>query len=208
MKIGIIGAGLIGHTAAQLFVKAGYDVALSNSRGPESLREAVAQLGRNAQAATVDGAANFGDVVLLAVPWRSPEALPSLDIVKGKIVIDAMNAYTPTGGQFDLGDSTSSEETAQRLPGIRIVKAFNTIWYKHLATQGNVALPEAERRVILLASDDEEAKAIVADLIRAIGFAPVDTGNLREGGRRQQPGSHLYNQSLTGEQAVQALASE
>ena len=116
MKIGIIGSGNIGGTVARLFVEAGHEVAIANSRGPASLAPLIAELGTRAQAMSVDDAARFGDVVLLATPWRSPDALPSADIVRGKIVIDAMNPYTATGGQFDLGDSTSSEETAKRLP--------------------------------------------------------------------------------------------
>ena len=135
MRIGIIGAGMIGGTAARLFAAAGHEVAVSNSRGPESLRGLVREIGPRARAATVDEAARFGEVVLLAVPWRSPEALPAPDAVRGKVVIDAMNPYAAGGGMADLGDSTSSEETAKRLPGARIVKAINTIYYQHLATE-------------------------------------------------------------------------
>ncbi|CCH57289.1 Metalloreductase STEAP4 [Fibrisoma limi BUZ 3] len=207
MKIGIIGAGNIGHTAARLFVKADHEVAISNSRGPESLRDVVSELGEKAHAATVDEAAAFGEVILLAVPWSKPEALPNAQTVAGKIVIDAMNPYKPGGGLYDLDDSTSSEETAKRLPGARIVKAFNTIWYKHLAEQGDVSKPEGQRRAIFVAGDDADAKAIVSDLIRTIGFAPVDTGSLHEGGRKQQPDTDIYNKSLTGAEAREALAS-
>jgi len=207
MKIGIIGAGNIGHTAARLFVQAGHDVTLSNSRGPESLRGVVAELGEKAQAGTVEEAAAFGDVVLLAVPWSKPEALPTPETVTGKIVIDAMNHYRPGFGLYDLGDSTASEETAKRLPGARLVKAFNTIWYKHLAEQGDVSKPEDQRRAIFVAGDDVDAKKVVSDLIREIGFASVDTGSLRDGGRRQQPDTPIYNKSVTGAEARKALAS-
>ena len=86
MRIGIIGAGHIGATAARLFVRAGHEVAVSNSRGPESLRELVAELGERARAASVEEAARFGEVVLLAVPWRTPEALPPPEAVRGKVV--------------------------------------------------------------------------------------------------------------------------
>src|SRR5215207_1431504 len=112
MRIGIIGAGMIGATAARLFVRAGHQVAVSNSRGPETLRVLIAELGHDAKAMTVDDAARFGEVVLLAVPWRTPEALPSPETVGGKIVIDAMNPYNASGAIADLGDTTSSEETA------------------------------------------------------------------------------------------------
>jgi 8-hydroxy-5-deazaflavin:NADPH oxidoreductase len=207
MRIGIIGAGMIGATAARLFVKAGHEVAVSNSRGPESLRELVAELGPRAKAMTVDDAARYGEIVLLAVPWRSPEALPSPEMARGKIVIDAMNPYRAGGGMADLGDSTSSEETAKRLPGARLVKAFNTIYYQHLATQGRAELPEPQRRAIFVAGDDTEAKAVVSRLIRELGFAPVDTGTLREGGRRQQPDTAIYNRVITSAEAAGLLSS-
>src|SRR5512133_2370036 len=144
-KIGIIGAGMIGATAARLFVKAGHDVAISNSRGPESLADLIRELGPRARALAVAEAARWADVVLLAVPWRRPEALPPADTLAGKIVIDAMNPYALDGSIVDLRAATSSEETGRRLPGARLVKAFNTIWFKHLAERGRTDLPLDER---------------------------------------------------------------
>ena len=182
MKIGILGSGRIGGVAARLFVAAGHEVAISNSRGPESLQAMVAELGAQARAATMEDCARFGDVVLLAVPWHLTQALPAPELVRGKIVIDAMNPYNPAGGFFDLGDSTSSEEVSKRLPGARMVKAFNTIYYDHLAKRGRKDFPVEERHAIYIAGDDLEAKQTVAQLIEDIGFAPVDTGSLREGG--------------------------
>ncbi|CAN5146372.1 NAD(P)-binding domain-containing protein [soil metagenome] len=205
MKIGIIGAGMIGGTAARLFAQAGHEVAVSNSRGPESLRGLVDELGGNARALGGDEAASWADVVLLAVPWRTPEALPRPEVVADKIVIDAMNPYREGGEVYDLGDSSSSEETARRLPGARLVKAFNTIYYQHLATRGSTELPVEERQAIFLAGDDEDAKAVVAGLIEEIGFAPVNTGTLREGGRRQQPNTPIYNRPLSGREAREML---
>src|SRR5262249_50286212 len=158
-------------------------VAISNSRGPESLRALAAELGVHARAATVSEAAAFGEAVLLAVPWHRADALPSPALLRAKIVIDAMNPYMPEGGFYDLGDSTSTEEVLKRLPESRMVKAFNTIYYEHLATRGRKDLPVEERHAIYLASDDLRAKEAVARLIESIGFAPVDTGSLREGGR-------------------------
>ena len=212
MKIGILGAGHIGATAARLFARAGREVALSNSRGPASLASLVEEINREAGAERVHAtaaqeAAAFGDVILLAVPWRTKEAWPASGAVRGKIVIDAMNPYTPTGGIMDLGSSTSSEEVAQRLPGARLVKAFNTIYWEHLAGQARADLPLAKRRAIFLAGDDVEAKRVVSRLIEEIGFAPVDTGTLREGGRSQQPGTPVYNRNLTQEEAVGILAA-
>ena len=207
MKIGIIGAGNIGGTMAELLVGAGHEVALSNSRGPDSLRAQVEALGPRAHAMTVDDAASFGEVVVLALPWRNPEGLRNAELVRGKIVIDATNHYTLDGGLFDLGDYTSSEEVLKRLPGARLVKAFNTIYWKHLARNGRTDLPLPERRAIFVAGDDADAKAVVSRLIEEIGFAPIDTGNLREGGRRQQPGAPVYDADITLREAEALLAS-
>jgi predicted dinucleotide-binding enzyme len=208
LKIGILGSGRIGGAAARLFVAAGHEVAISNSRGPESLRAMVAELGAQARAATVDDAARFGDVLLLAVPWHSTQALPAPELVRGKIVIDAMNPYNPGGGFFELGDSTSSEEVLKRLPGARLVKAFNTIYHEHLATRGRKDIPIEERHAIYLASDDAAAKETVARLIESIGFAPVDTGSLREGGLLQQPDSPIYDQTFSAREARAFLRNE
>jgi 8-hydroxy-5-deazaflavin:NADPH oxidoreductase len=156
---------------------------------------------------TVADAARWGDIVLLAVPWRSPEALPPADSVAGKIVIDAMNPYGSDGSVTDMGATTSSEETRRRLPGARIVKAFNTIYYKHLESRGRTDLPLDDRHAIFVAGDDEGAKREVMTLIEEIGFAPVDTGSLVEGGRRQQPNTPLYNQVITRREALERLKS-
>ena len=197
MKIGIIGAGMIGATTARLFANAGHEVAVSNSRGPSSLSALVLELGPNARAMTVADAARWADIVLLAVPWRSFGALPPPDTVAGKIVIDAMNPYKADGTVENLGSTTSSEETRKRLPSARLVKAFNTIWYKHLASRGNTELPVEDRHAIFVAGDDETAKRIVCRLIEEIGFGGVDTGSLAEGGRQQQPDTPLYNKVMT-----------
>jgi predicted dinucleotide-binding enzyme len=212
MRIGILGAGHIGATAARLFARAGHEVALSNSRGPASLAGLVDEINREAgparvKATTAQEAAAFGEVVLLAVPWRSKDAWPQAATVRGKIVIDAMNPYTASGGIVELGTSTSSEEVAKRLPGARLVKAFNTIYSEHLRGQGRPDLPLPKRRAIFLAGDDVEAKRVVSRLIEGIGFAPVDTGTLREGGRSQQPGTPVYGRNLTQEEATAILAA-
>ena len=205
MRIGIIGSGNIGGTAARLFAKAGHDVAVSNSRGPESLKSLVASIGTRARAATVDEAVAFGDAILLALPWRDRRRLPDARHLAGKIVIDATNPYAADGTVFDLGESSSSEEVARQIPGARLVKAFNTIFYQHLASRGRADLPLRERHPIFLAGDDGDAKAAVARLIEEIGFAPVDTGSLAEGGRRQQPGSDIYNRPMTAAKAQKIL---
>ena len=207
MKIGIIGAGMIGATTARLFANAGHDVAISNSRGPDSLQPLVNDIGPRARALTVADAARFGDVVLLAVPWRKPDALPPPEAVKGRIVIDAMNPYAESGGLEDLQGLTSSEHTLRRLPGARLVKAFNTIWYKHLAANGNTSRPVSERHAIFVSGDDDEAKRVVMKLIEDVGFGPIDLGSLVEGGRRQQPGSHIYNKPMTAAEAERHAAT-
>ncbi|RKR82964.1 hypothetical protein BDD43_3163 [Mucilaginibacter gracilis] len=205
MKIGIIGAGKIGVTVAQLFIKAGHQVAISNSRGPESLKNIVKKLGDNAVALDVNDAAAFGDMVLLAVPWIKPEALPDPKNLKDKIVIDAMNPYQTNGEVVDLGESTSSEETAKRLPGAQIVKAFNTIHFTHLANGPHKELPLQERRAIFYAGDDEAAKAKVSRLIEEIGFGGINTGTLHNGGKLQQPNAELYNKEITCGEALEIL---
>jgi 8-hydroxy-5-deazaflavin:NADPH oxidoreductase len=203
MKIGIIGAGHIGSTLARHFAKSGHTVGLSNSRGPGSLAALVRSIGPNACAMTTEEAVKFGEVILLAVPWRTAEALPDSRWLAGKIVIDAMNPYSAEGEVMDLGEVTSSEEVARRLPGARLVKAFNTMYYHTLATE---ARPGAgDRLVLFVAGDDAEAKAVVSRLIQDIGFATVETGSLREGGRKQQPGSPIYNHPMSLRQAQEAL---
>lgn len=209
MRIGIIGAGYIGSTAAKLFVGAGHEVAISNSRGPETLDELVGELGDNATAATVEIARDFGEVVLIAIPLFKYTELPT-NGWDGKVVIDANNYYPERDGQIetlDSGASTSSELLAAHLPGARIVKGFNTIWFQHLQSQGNRELPLYQRRAIFIAGDDSEAKETAARLIDEIGFAAVDTGFLREGGLRQQPGAEIYNKELSAKEAAAVLTA-
>jgi 8-hydroxy-5-deazaflavin:NADPH oxidoreductase len=208
MKIGIIGSGNIGGTAARLFAQAGHHVAISNSRGPESLRDVVAELGPNAQAMTAADAARFGDVVLVAVPLKNATELPA-DAFRGKIVVDANNYYPARDSHIealDRDETTSSELLAKHLDGARVVKGFNSIWSEHLKVQGNTSLPAEERRVIPIAGDDAEAKQIVASLIESIGFGALDTGSLSEGGRRQQVGAKLYNNDVTVREARKLLS--
>jgi 8-hydroxy-5-deazaflavin:NADPH oxidoreductase len=207
MKIGFIGAGHIGSNAARLFVKAGHSVALSNSRGPESLSELVSELGNNAQAVSVEEAIEFGDIVFVSIPLGHINEIPTKGF-DGKIVIDTNNYYPQRDGnivELDSGETTSSELLEKRLPGARIVKAFNTIWFEHLRTQGDTSLPPERRRAIFVAGDDRQAKDVVAKLIDEIGFAAVDTGSLQEGGKRQQTDSPIYNKDLTAVEAAKAL---
>ena len=125
---------------------------------------------------------------------------------EGKIVIDAMNPYSENFEVLDLGNSTSSEEVSKQLHTSSLVKAFNTIYYEHLRTKGRSDAPKEDRFAIFVAGDDPEAKAIVSRLIEDIGFAPVDSGSLRESGRKQQPGSPIYNNPMILEVACKRLA--
>ena len=204
MRIGILGSGNIGGTAARLFSQAGHEVALSHAGPKELLEDKVAELGPRARAATIDEAADFGEVVLLAIPWRSRQDLPA-ERLRGRIVLDAMNHYLPDYSLSDLGESTSSEEVAKVLPGARLVKALNHLYARDLASRGFASLVARQRTALFLAGDDPEAKQVVARLVEEIGFAPVDTGSLREGGRLQQAGGPLYTRVMTGEEAEAVL---
>ena len=175
----------------------------------ESLAELVGDLGPNAQAATVEDAARASDVVLIAIPLRAYPDLPA-EAFAGKVVIDANNYYPQRDGQIpelDREETTSSELLARHLAGARIVKSFNTMNFRPLGSDGRPDAPRAERLAIYLAGDDEGAKEIVAGLIDEVGFAPVDTGSLHEGGVRQQPGSPIYNNPMPAEEAEAAVTS-
>jgi len=205
MKIGIIGSGNIGATLAHLFAKAGHQVEISNSSGQASLNALVKSISsNNVTAATPEGAVRFAQVVLLAIPWRKKHELPPSDLFKGKIVIDAMNPYSENFEVIDLGNSTSSEEVTKQLPSARLVKAFNTMYYEMLRTGARNS--QEERLVLFVAGGHPEGKAVFSKLIDEIGFTPVDTGSLREGGRKQQPGSSIYNDPMTVEVAYKRLA--
>lgn len=207
MNIGILGAGNIGANAARLFAKAGHAVRIASTHDPEVLEAKARELGEGVHAATPQDAVAFGDVVLLAVPWPQKEdAIPDAGPYDDKIVIDAMNPYTEDFEIEDLGDRTSSEITQTLVPGARLVKAFNTLHYRRLAADG---MPKGSkgRLAVFLAGDDPAAKAVVAQLIDEAGFEPVDTGGLASGGRRQQPGSAIYNVALTASDAKKALAA-
>jgi 8-hydroxy-5-deazaflavin:NADPH oxidoreductase len=197
MKIGIVGSGNIGSTAARLFVRAGHQVALSNSRGGLGLEDLIEELGDEAHATTI--------------PFGKFRDLPAVAF-KGKVVVDAGNYYPERDGKFaeldDDDETTSSELMASHLKEARLVKAFNTIYFKHLAGQGDTSLPLEGRRAIFIAGDDSKAKEIVARLIEEIGFAAVDSGFLHEGGRSQQPGTAVYGKEVTAKEAAALLSTD
>ena len=192
MRIGIIGAGHIGGTLAKLFVGAGHDVAVSNSRGPQTLQNLVSGLGDHAQAMTAQDAARYGDVVVVSVPFGRYLELPT-DGLAGKVVIDTNNYYPARDGHFPELDSdrtTSSELLQAHLPGARVVKAFNAIYWETLRDLGRPS-GDPHRIAIPISGNDEGAKRTVAALIDQIGFDAVDAGNLAEGARKHQPGTPI-----------------
>lgn len=207
MRLGIIGSGKIGSTVARLATGTGHEVAIANSRGPETLSELVGELGAGAGAATVEDAASFGELVLVAIPFGGYEDLPAEEL-DGKIVIDALNYYPDRDGRYpeiDEGRRGSSEILSAHLPGSRVVKAFNTMYFETLASEGRPDAPAADRLVLFIAGDSADAKRKVESLIGEFGFTPVDTGGLAEGGRRQQPGTLVYNEPMNAAEAEQAL---
>jgi len=193
MSIGFIGAGRIGGTLAKLAVGVGRHVILSNSRGPESLTEQVAQLGTNAKAATIQEAA-AADLVVISVPFKAVLQLPA-NLLNNKIVIDTNNYFgggSSANAELDAGTTSSSELIAKHFEGAKIVKAFNVINYKHLASQGKEK-GNADRQAIPIAGDDAAGKKSVSEFIDAIGFDVVDVGPLAQSKRIQPPSSPVFN---------------
>ena len=205
--IGFIGTGHIGSQLARLAVRNGYDVVMSNSRGPETLSGLIAELGPKARAATPEEAARAGDMVVVTVPLKSYRATP-VDPLVGKVVIDTNNYYPQRDGrirELDDESTTTSELLQGHLPKSKVVKAFNHIYAADLTTQG---LPKGTpgRRALVIAGNDPEAKAQVARLIDAFGFDVVDAGPLAEGWRiqRDTPG---YGPRRTAEELRRDLGA-
>jgi predicted dinucleotide-binding enzyme len=208
MMIGIIGAGHIGGTLAKRFLDAGHEVAVSNSRGPETLAGLVEELDGRAQAMTAEEAERYGDVVVVSIPLGRYRELPT-DAVAGKVVIDTNNYYPQRDGHLEELDSdrtTSSELLQAHLAGARVVKAFNAIQWMRLRDEGRPP-EDPERLGIPISGDDEKAKRTVAELINQIGFDPVDAGTLAEGGRKHQTGAPAYTQGLPTAELRARLAS-
>ncbi|MBM0239830.1 NAD(P)-binding domain-containing protein, partial [Micromonospora sp. ATA32] len=181
--VGLIGSGNIGGTVARLAVAAGHDVVLSNSRGPETLKDLVEELGPRARAATAREAAEAGDLVVVTIPLRAYRDVP-VEPLAGKIVIDTNNYYPERDGQFpELDDeSTTTSELLQRhLPDAKVVKGFNNIYFKHLLSLARPA-GAADRSALAIAGDDAEAKATVTAFLDSLGYDTVDAGPLAEAG--------------------------
>jgi predicted dinucleotide-binding enzyme len=185
--IGIIGAGNIGGQVARLAVTHGYEVVISNSRGPETLSGLVAELGEHARAATPDEAARAGDIVVVSVPLKSYQSIP-VEPLSGKVVIDTNNYYPQRDGripELDDESTTTAELLQAHLPASKVVKAFNHIYAAQLTTDGRPA-GTPNRRALVIAGDDETAKAAVTELLDDFGFDTVDAGALAEGWRIQR----------------------
>jgi predicted dinucleotide-binding enzyme len=185
--LGLIGAGNIGTALAQAALRQGWDVVLSNSRGPETLADLVSELGPKARAATPAEAAAEGDLVVVTIPTKNISDVPA-EPLADKIVIDTNNYYPQRDGQIaELDDesSTVSELLQHRLPSAKVVKAFNHIGAKDIADDAQAAGTD-NRRALAIAGDDEDAKAAVAAFIDGAGFDVVDAGALSEGWRYQR----------------------
>ncbi|MGB2663244.1 MAG: NAD(P)-binding domain-containing protein [Candidatus Acidiferrum sp.] len=196
MEIGTIGAGDFAQAFAKRALKAGHKVKLSNSRGPESLREIINQLGPGAMAATTEEAAAC-EVVLLAVPWDNvPETLASLPEWKNQILIDGTNPFHGKAGNFkpaDVGNLSTSQFVAALAPGARVVKALNTMIVPNLEADPIV---NGAKRVAFISADDHGAKKRVETLLESFGYSVIDLGNLRNGGLIQQAGGPLAGRNL------------
>lgn len=179
-KIGIVGSGHIGGTLGVLLAKAGYEVVYS-SRHPDTLKDLVKSAGPKACAGTVAEAIAFGDVIVLSVPLK---AIPELDAktkdaLKGKIVIDTSNPYPERDGKIaeearkDTGGMGAV--VARLLPGARIVRAFNTVYFEDLKRTVN---NRGERIGIPIASDDQEGLKAAVELVEHAGLDPVVVGGL------------------------------
>lgn len=197
--LGLIGSGMIGSALARLAVAAGLDVVLSNSRGPETLADLVAELGDHARAATPQEAARAGDLVVATIPLKAYEQLPAAALAD-KTVIDTMNYYPDRDGAIaglDTGDSTSSELVQRHLADSRVVKAFNNIDFRRLST-GARPSGAPDRSALPLAGDDPAAKVEAARLLDALGYDAVDIGTLTDSWR-SQPGTPVYVQPYMAE---------
>jgi 8-hydroxy-5-deazaflavin:NADPH oxidoreductase len=187
-SVGIIGAGRIGQAMAHIAVRAGRQVVIANSRGPETLTAVVQALGDGVSAGTVEDAAH-AELVVIAVMWpQVPQAVEGLDW-NGRIVIDPTNDFDPS----DLDGRTSSEVVAGLVAPARVVKAANTLGAAVLVSDPHEA---GGQRAIFLSGDDADAKAEVASLFEDAGFFALDLGGLREGGRMQQVGAPLAGLNL------------
>ena len=183
--LGLIGAGHIGSQLARAAVAHGYDVVVSNSRGPETLTELILELGEKARAGTTADAA-AADLVAVAIPLKDVESIPA-ELLSGKVVLDTSNYYPQRDGHIpalDAEQTTVSELVQAHFAGASVVKAFNHIQAPAITDDAQSA-GTAERRALIVAGDDAAAKAAVTEFIDAIGFDVLDIGSLAESWRIQ-----------------------
>ena len=190
--VGFIGSGMIGGTVARLSVAAGYQVVLSNSRHPETLKDLVEELGPLARAGTAEEAAGAGDLVVVSIPVRACPTLPASSLT-GRTVMDTGNYYPQRDGhiaELDSGSLTSSGWLQDQLPGAAVVKVFNNIFYKHLL---NLSRPQgaADRSTLPIAGDSAAGKRAVTGFLESIGYDALDYGPLAESWR-QEPGQPVH----------------
>src|SRR5262245_49544090 len=199
MRIGIIGAGMIGSTLAKLWADAGHDVCLA-SRHPEALQRLTERIGARASVGTPADAVTFGDVVVLSVPLKAiPDLARALgSALSGTTVLDTANAYERRDGEIALQARAhpggSSAWAAAMFPGARWVKAFNTVYFKTLEAEAHC---KDERIGIPIAGDDPGALETAATLVVDAGFDPVAVGPLARG-REFEPDTRPYNSGMTG----------
>jgi len=185
--LGFIGSGNIGSTLARLAIGQGHDVVMSNSRGPDTLADLVADLGPHAAAATAEDAAAAADIAVVTIPLKNIDQVP-VDPLRGKVVIDTNNYYPQRDGTIaDLDDesTTVSEMLQAHLPDSQVVKAFNHIMASDLGSQGQ-PVGSPGRRALIVAGDDAGARSRVASLIGTFGYDVLDIGPLAEGWRIQR----------------------
>ena len=182
--IGFIGSGNIGSQVARKAIENGYDVVLSNSRGPETLAGLITELGPNARAATAQQAAEAADIAVVTVPFKNYRDVPVRELA-GKIVLDTNNYYFERDGRFpeiDNGEETVSGLLQKHLPQSHVVKAFNHIPSDDITTDGKPA-GDPDRRALAIAGSDDAAKTTVTELYDTFGFDTVDVGSLDESWR-------------------------
>lgn len=206
MRIGVIGSGMIGATVGELWVKAGHEVKFS-SRHPENLKTLAARLGEKASAGTPKEAAAFGEVLLVSVPYH---ALPQLgrDLsaeIQGKTALETGNLYPDRDGeiaeQIIASGKGSGVYSAEYLAGARVVRAFNTMYYKVLAKEAHRS---GDRVAVPLAGDDAQALDTASALVRDAGFEPVIAGPLSRA-KDFDAGTPVYTKALTARELRSAL---
>lgn len=207
MKIGIIGAGMIGGALARRLTALGHTVFVANSRGPETLAALAAETGATAVSASV--AARSGELVVVTIPLKNVPSLPRdlfAGVPESVVVVDTCNYYPrQRDGRIDAIEAGMLESRwVERQLGRPVIKAFNNIYAQHLQTQGK---PEgAPGRIALpVAGDDEKAKALVLHLVDELGFDGVDAGGLDESWR-QQPATPVYVKDYDAAGVRRALA--